>query len=212
MQYFWDPEPANNTSSKEVIWCLGKEYKPFKPTKTSKPTLIPQDSEGISVDPGRPARPATPPDSAASSQGSAIACDEFGSDDEGGWPTAFLEDFEAKIWVTYRSGFPAIPKSRDPKAPLSMSIAVRLRSQLVESAGFTSDTGWGCMIRSGQSLLANTLLILRMGRGRLSLLYVEGVELTIGRLATWLFGFGRTKDNIPICRRSQGPLFDTQIC
>ncbi len=46
-----------------------------------------------------------------------------------------------------------------------MTLGVRLRSQLMDSQGFTSDTGWGCMIRSGQSLLANALCIQEFGRG-----------------------------------------------
>jgi cysteine protease ATG4 len=85
-------------------------------------------------------------------------------DDNGGWPPAFLDDFESRIRLTYRSGFPPIPRSQDPKAAASMSLAVRIR-QLGQQEGFTSDTGWGCMIRTGQSLLANTLLFCELGRG-----------------------------------------------
>lgn len=44
-----------------------------------------------------------------------------------------------------------------------MTFSVRLRN-LAEREGFSSDTGWGCMIRSGQSLLANALIILHLGR------------------------------------------------
>ncbi|KAI9833840.1 MAG: Cysteine protease atg4 [Phylliscum demangeonii] len=85
-------------------------------------------------------------------------------DDEGGWPAAFLDDFESRIWLTYRSHFPPIPTARGPGATSTMTLAVRLRSQLMDQGGFTSDTGWGCMIRSGQSLLANALVMLRLGR------------------------------------------------
>ena len=84
---------------------------------------------------------------------------------DGNWPRGFLSDFESKFWFTYRSNFHPIPKSVDPAATSSMTLTVRLRSQLLDPEGFTSDTGWGCMIRSGQCLLANSLGILRLGRG-----------------------------------------------
>ncbi|EEQ35540.1 Cysteine protease atg4 [Microsporum canis] len=80
------------------------------------------------------------------------------------WPPLFLDDFESRLWITYRSHFPPIPKTGGSSSS-SMPLGVRLRSQLIDTQGFTSDTGWGCMIRSGQSLLANTLLFLRLGRG-----------------------------------------------
>jgi cysteine protease ATG4 len=82
-----------------------------------------------------------------------------------GWPEAFLLDFESKIWMTYRSNFPPIPKDAGQEGNSSLTLGVRLRSQLIEAQGFTSDTGWGCMIRSGQSLLANSMAILLLGRG-----------------------------------------------
>lgn len=81
------------------------------------------------------------------------------------WPEAFLDDFESRIWMTYRSNFTPIPRNNTPEATSSMTLGVRLRSQLMDSQGFTSDTGWGCMIRSGQSLLANTLSMIQLGRG-----------------------------------------------
>lgn len=82
-----------------------------------------------------------------------------------GWPESFLDDFESRIWITYRSNFPPIPKPIDRDAFSTMTLSVRLRSQLVDQHGLTSDTGWGCMIRSGQSLLANAMSILLFGRG-----------------------------------------------
>jgi cysteine protease ATG4 len=95
------------------------------------------------------------------------------------WPEAFLSDFGSRQWMTYRSNFTPIPRAKSPEAASSMTLSVRLRSQLMDSQGFTSDTGWGCMIRSGQSLLANTFAILLLGRGeRQSLIYREKPELT----------------------------------
>ncbi|CAG8132937.1 unnamed protein product [Penicillium olsonii] len=81
------------------------------------------------------------------------------------WPKAFISDFGSRVWITYRSNFIPIPRTKTPEATSSMTLGVRLRSQLMDSQGFTSDTGWGCMIRSGQALLANTLSILVLGRG-----------------------------------------------
>jgi hypothetical protein len=53
----------------------------------------------------------------------------------------FLNDFQTRIWCSYRSGFPPIIKQT-----------------------YTNDGGWGCMLRSGQMLLANCMLIHELGR------------------------------------------------
>lgn len=47
----------------------------------------------------------------------------------------FLNDWRTRPWISYRKDFPPIRPS-----------------------DLTSDTGWGCMIRSGQMLLAVYLL------------------------------------------------------
>lgn len=54
---------------------------------------------------------------------------------------AFLLDFQSRFWFTYRKGFP------------------RIGSTL-----FTTDTGWGCMLRTGQSLMAEALARHYFGR------------------------------------------------
>ncbi|KAL5332691.1 hypothetical protein BJX70DRAFT_392805 [Aspergillus crustosus] len=82
------------------------------------------------------------------------------------WPEPFLLDFESRIWMTYRANFKPIQRDTGPGgSQASLTLSVRLRSQLMDSQGFTSDTGWGCMIRSGQSLLANAIGIMSLGRG-----------------------------------------------
>ncbi|KAI8577509.1 hypothetical protein K450DRAFT_252018 [Umbelopsis ramanniana AG] len=57
------------------------------------------------------------------------------------WPADFYEDFTSRLWYTYRHNYPPI-----------------------RPANYKTDIGWGCMLRSGQSLLANTLMIHLLGR------------------------------------------------
>jgi cysteine protease ATG4 len=162
-RYFWDSEPTNDATSKLPIWLLGKSYDPSEKPTVKHDNKTPPDSNSISTH--SLTRPVTPPDSAASSFDSVTHDEVRNADVGGGWPPSFLDDFEARIWLTYRSNFPLIAKSQDPSAASAMSIPVRLRSQFGNPAGFTSDTGWGCMIRSGQCILANSLLMLKLGRG-----------------------------------------------
>ncbi|KAL1962815.1 hypothetical protein VTN77DRAFT_9184 [Rasamsonia byssochlamydoides] len=159
VQYFWDPEPKNEDAPGSSIWCLGNEYATQDNIAARNDNLNIPQSHSLA----RP-YPSSPRAACDASEQHDLNIPPSSEANDHGWPLAFLDDFESRIWITYRSNFPPIPKSEDPNASSSMTLSVRLRSQLVESHGFTSDTGWGCMIRSGQSLLANALSILSLGR------------------------------------------------
>eukprot|EP00128_Syssomonas_multiformis_P014595 Colp12_sorted_trinity150504_noHs@2874 len=53
----------------------------------------------------------------------------------------FKKDLKARLWFTYRTGFP-----------------------FIASTYYTSDAGWGCMLRCGQMMLAETLVRRHLGR------------------------------------------------
>jgi len=55
--------------------------------------------------------------------------------------TPLMDDFHTRVWMTYRKGFECFPKTQ-----------------------IDSDCGWGCMIRAGQMIVANTLIELHLGR------------------------------------------------
>lgn len=160
VQAFWDPEPRNDDAPESSIWCLGTEYPP-------KPVQNGDEWQQVDTEPGSGAPPAGSREGPAQASMKIKLALTNGTTDTGpeseadrGWPPEYLDDCEARVWFTYRSSFPSIKKSSDA----SMTLSVRLRN-LGDQGGFTSDTGWGCMIRSGQSLLANALVMLHLGRG-----------------------------------------------
>lgn len=72
---------------------------------------------------------------------------------------------QSKLWFSYRTGFEPIERAEDGPAPLSFLASMMAHtgsyahfSDLFNSKSFCSDVGWGCMIRTSQCLLANTLL------------------------------------------------------
>ena len=184
VQAFWDPEPRNDSASGSCIWCLGRKYAthatrytphesrdPELEAKGEEPALDKRDLQQDGMETKLAATNGTSP-----AESEARSRD---SEADRGWPSDFLDDCESRLWFTYRSNFTAINRSLD--APMTLSL--RLRS-LGDQGGFTSDTGWGCMIRSGQSLLANALALLRLGRGECRGCDTYKVKLTVIRLAT----------------------------
>ncbi|KAF2845998.1 autophagy-related protein-like protein 4 [Plenodomus tracheiphilus IPT5] len=155
---FYDPPPTNDSC--DPIWLLGQRYEPRPPPP--KPSL----SDAPPSDTPTPLSERTEDESWIRTSIDEQERKESPNGEDpaqyGNWPSAFLDDFESRIWMTYRSGFTVIQKSQDPKATSAMSFRVRMQN--LASPGFTSDTGFGCMIRSGQSILANALQTLRLGR------------------------------------------------
>ncbi|KAG8757344.1 Cysteine protease atg4 [Serendipita sp. 396] len=97
------------------------------------------------------------------------------------WPQDFYLDYNSRIWLTYRNTFPPIrdtslsslepvcppctdnsPSATDLSQPLPSPS--KPRWPWSTEKGWTSDSGWGCMLRTGQSLLANALIHLHLSR------------------------------------------------
>lgn len=130
----WDVEYTNSDHENQIV-CLGREYDP-----KVNPVIEQQQADD------------------ELEQEQQISPDGYSLL----WPPQFLEDVESKIWMTYRKNFPVIPKAKN--GPSTVSITGVLRGSGIEFNGFSTDVGWGCMIRTAQSLLANALILLRLGR------------------------------------------------
>lgn len=82
----------------------------------------------------------------------------------------FLLDVRSRLHFTYRTRFVPIPAVPGGPSPLSFHFLIRdnpintIENAINNPSCFNTDVGWGCMIRTSQSLLGNALQIARLGR------------------------------------------------
>ncbi|KAF9180780.1 Cysteine protease atg4b [Haplosporangium sp. Z 767] len=75
----------------------------------------------------------------------------------------FMMDFQSRLWFTYRKDL-----------------------QRIEPSFYTCDSGWGCMMRTGQSLLAQGFLQVTLGRGwRAHLPQTDKTRRRYKRILNW---------------------------
>ena len=174
MRYLLDSD-ATPDKCTDPIWILGIEHIGYEPPS---PTISP-NGRRTSVDSRRSPssyRTSPPPDPSLS-QSQPPSASSKKEDPGRHWPPVFYADFTSRIWLTYRSQFQPIRDTTieeleaadaagEPGGIMSTSpTPKRWNWPLGGEKGWSSDSGWGCMLRTGQSLLANTLLHLHLGRG-----------------------------------------------
>lgn len=84
----------------------------------------------------------------------------------------FRKQVWSRIWLTYRTGFEPIVRNLEGPYPLSFIHSMVFNKNplssnvhsFIDNDNFTTDVGWGCMIRTSQALLANTYQRLILGR------------------------------------------------
>lgn len=180
MRYLLDSDATPDKCS-DPIWLLGVQHPGYEPPPDSLPT-----STRLSSSPSAPPISGSPP-SFRSSTSSVASSSEYASlsqstnsskqpNPAAHWPPVFYLDFTSRVWLTYRSHFQAPIRDMrladlcaDPAAAAAESISTSLKSRpwnWIAEKTWTSDSGWGCMLRTGQSLLANALIHHHLGRGK----------------------------------------------
>lgn len=181
MRYLLDSD-AIPDKCVDSIWLLGVEHPGYEQSPTLTPAAIGRRS---SIDSRR--SPNSLRSSVSSSPTTSMPGGELSlsqsqppssgpSKDPGRhWPPVFYADFTSRIWLTYRSQFLPIRDITLEELNMSALDSVSALSAspqpkkwnwpLGGEKCWSSDAGWGCMLRTGQSLLANALVHVHLGRG-----------------------------------------------
>jgi cysteine protease ATG4 len=195
MRYILDSDATPDRCT-DPIWLLGLQHPGYDPSTEPPPAL----SRRGSVDSRRAStfRTSTSSTVSASPGGGNAPSPSPSKNNAVHWSPEFYADFTSCVWITYRSHFQPIRDS-------SLTVLEREQAEVAAAAaagsaipisssppskrwwpggekGWTSDTGWGCMLRTGQSLLATALIHLHLGRG-LCPFDFPSASLTLSRLA-----------------------------
>ncbi|KAI0736030.1 peptidase family C54-domain-containing protein [Earliella scabrosa] len=183
MRYLLDSD-ATPDKCPEPIWLLGVQHPGYEPPPPPPVEYPASPGRRSSADSRRgssfrsssssPASPHSAPPDPSLSQSQPASTNAKDKDPSKNWPPVFYSDFTSRIWLTYRSQFFPIRDttlaaleaevSESPTGLPSSPPAKKWNWPLGGEKGWTSDAGWGCMLRTGQSLLANALLHLHLGR------------------------------------------------
>ena len=181
MRYLLDSDSTPDKCT-DPIWLLGVQHPGYEPPppEAASPTV----SRSGSVNSRRAPSFRTSASSSAISSpvggNNALSPSQTSSNKNPGahWPPEFYADFTSRVWITYRSHFYPIRDSsltileREQAEAAAAGVPTPISSSPPSKRwwpggekGWTSDAGWGCMLRTGQSLLATALIHLHLGRG-----------------------------------------------
>lgn len=196
VRYLLDSDIAQPDKCTETIWLMGVEHPGYEPPplaieasssfsvdviSSTSQTLVGQQREQDPLS----HRSATPSSTLSRSSQSPVLNHSQSSQSPHpnavsklqplGWPPSFYSDFTSRIWLTYRSQYPPIRDitlaalNENPNWDIQVTSPQKSSKwgwPIGGEKGWTSDTGWGCMLRTGQSLLANALIHLHLSRGK----------------------------------------------
>ena len=185
MRYLLDSDSTPDRCT-EPIWLLGVQHSGYEPSSLSAPMVVPTHSmsstrsrrnsgsfrSSASSISHLSTSSTTEQLSLSHSQSSVIPPSSKHLNPAANWPPAFYADFTSRVWLTYRSNFMPIRDTRladlpheASEVPSSPTTVKTKPWNWGSEKGWTSDSGWGCMLRTGQSLLASALVHLHLGRG-----------------------------------------------
>lgn len=145
VSHLWNQQEQQQSSSDSTLWLLGCEY--AVTMSTLEKDMMRAQREPIfdtitTTTTGEDNDNDDDDETSAETGDNTTTASSAPSSYDMTMPPDFYHDLCSRLWMTYRHNFPPIRPS-----------------------AYKTDIGWGCMLRSGQSLLANTLLIHCLGRG-----------------------------------------------